>query len=116
MPDSLHAFVGSVGLAGMDGSLWAVEGGNKYILTNLSLSPSFSVPRMVTVCASMLAAANMYHGAVTEITRAGPGFTVRIEHEGSPDTVRRPLIVQTLISRTNKRPVFISRWRHTILW
>ena len=29
MPDSLHAFVGSVGLAGMDGSLWAVEGGNK---------------------------------------------------------------------------------------
>ena len=29
MPNTLHAFVGSVGLAGMDGSLWAVEGGNK---------------------------------------------------------------------------------------
>ena len=32
MPGSLHAFVGSVGLAGMDGSLWAVEGGNKYVI------------------------------------------------------------------------------------
>lgn len=71
MPDSLHAFVGSVGLAGMDGSLWAVEGGNK----------------MVTVCASMLTRAKMYRGAVTKITRAGPAFSVRMEHEGSPDTV-----------------------------
>lgn len=71
MPGSLHAFVGSVGLAGMDGSLWAVEGGNK----------------MVTLCASRLAAAKMYRGAVTEITRTGPAFSVRMEHEGSPDTV-----------------------------
>jgi len=28
MPASLHAFVGAVGLAGVDGDLWAVEGGN----------------------------------------------------------------------------------------
>ena len=42
---------------------------------------------MVTVCASMLAAAKMYRGAVTEITKTGPAFSVRIEHEGSPDTV-----------------------------
>ena len=26
MPDELHAFVGSVGLAGMEGALWAVHG------------------------------------------------------------------------------------------
>ena len=47
----------------------------------------FIVPRMVTVCASMLAAAKMYRGAVKEITRTGPAFSVRMEHEGSPDTV-----------------------------
>ena len=28
MPQNVHAFVGSVGLAGMHGSLWSVEGGN----------------------------------------------------------------------------------------
>ena len=43
---------------------------------------------MVTVCASMLTRAKMYRGAVTEITRTGPAFSVRMEHEGSPDTVR----------------------------
>ena len=42
---------------------------------------------MVTLCASRLAAAKMYRGAVTEITRTGPAFSVRMEHEGSPDTV-----------------------------
>ena len=32
MPASLHAFVGSVGLAGMGGSLFAVQGGNKKVV------------------------------------------------------------------------------------
>merc|ERR1719209_2374929 len=27
-PSTLHGFVGAVGLAGIDGNLWAVEGGN----------------------------------------------------------------------------------------
>ena len=27
-PSTLHGFVGAVGLAGVDGNLWAVEGGN----------------------------------------------------------------------------------------
>ena len=67
------------------------------------------VLRMVTVCASMLTRAKMYRGAVTEITRAGPAFSVRMEHEGSPDTVRAasdwPVYGDT---RTNKRPVFLG--------
>ena len=44
--------------------------------------------RMVAMCAARLAAAKMYRGAVTEITRSGPVFSVRMVHEGSPDTVR----------------------------
>jgi len=32
MPDKLHAFVGAVGLAGVDGDLWAVEGGNERVV------------------------------------------------------------------------------------
>ena len=67
------------------------------------------VLRMVTVCASMLTRAKMYRGAVTEITRTGPAFSVRMEHEGSPDTVRAasdwPVSVDT---QTNKRPVFLG--------
>ena len=34
MPATIHAFVGAVGLAGMDGALWAVEGGNKVKRSN----------------------------------------------------------------------------------
>ena len=39
------------------------------------------------MCASMLAAAKMYRGTVTEISGSGSGYSVRMEHEGSPDTV-----------------------------
>ena len=35
MPTNLHAFVGSVGLAGMHGSLWSVEGGNYRVAEEL---------------------------------------------------------------------------------
>jgi len=32
MPKEMHAFVGAVGLAGVDGDLWAVEGGNVQVV------------------------------------------------------------------------------------
>ena len=67
MPDTLHAFVGSVGLAGMDGSLWAIQGGN-----NRAAS-----------CASMLSRARGYRGNVTEIRRQGKEFVVRVEFNGA---------------------------------
>ena len=35
MPKDIHAFVGSVGLAGMHGSLWSVEGGNYLVAEKL---------------------------------------------------------------------------------
>ena len=63
---------------------------------------------MVTVCASMLTRAKMYRGAVTEITRTGPAFSVRMEHEGSPDTVRAASDWPVSVKWTNKRPVFLG--------
>ena len=36
MPRDIHAFVGSVGLAGMHGELWSVEGGNYRVAEKLS--------------------------------------------------------------------------------
>ena len=36
MPSGIHAFVGSVGLAGMHGNLWSVEGGNYLVAEKLS--------------------------------------------------------------------------------
>ena len=56
-------------------------------MTKILASDWLILTRMVTLCASRLAAAKMYRGAVTEITRTGPAFSVRMEHEGSPDTV-----------------------------
>ena len=35
MPNDIHAFVGSVGLAGMHGELWAVDGGNYRVAEEL---------------------------------------------------------------------------------
>lgn len=72
MPDSLHAFVGSVGLAGTGGSLWAVEGGNK----------------MVASCNMRNAMATGYRGTATGISRNEEGFTVKIEFEGAAPVTR----------------------------
>ena len=36
MPNDIHAFVGSVGLAGMHGNLWSVEGGNYRVAEELA--------------------------------------------------------------------------------
>ena len=58
MTTELHAFVGSVGLAGMDGSLWAVEGGNKEVVK----------------CASMLAGGRGHRARVVEVERTGDKF------------------------------------------
>jgi len=38
MPDSVHAFVGSVALAGAEGELWAIEGGNHVLAEKLFTS------------------------------------------------------------------------------
>ena len=48
MPNGIHAFVGSVGLAGMHGSLWSVEGGNYLVAEKLKeLSNARSISRRV---------------------------------------------------------------------
>ena len=67
MPDSLHAFVGSVGLAGTGGSLWALEGGNKKVAS----------------CNMRNARASGYRGTATQISRKKEGFSVRIEFEAA---------------------------------
>ena len=66
MPDKVHAFVGAVGLAGMDGDLWAVEGGNS----------------KVAQCAAMRTRAKMYRAKVTQITRENDDFVVKFSNEG----------------------------------
>lgn len=58
MPAELHAFVGSVGLAGMDGALWAVQGGNKEVVK----------------CASMLAGGRGNRARVVEVEKVGDSF------------------------------------------
>ena len=66
MPDSVHAFVGAVGLAGMDGDLWAVEGGNS----------------RVAQCAAMKTRAGMKRAKVTQITRENNEFVVQYGSDG----------------------------------
>jgi len=83
MPATIHAFVGAVGLAGMDGALWAVEGGNK----------------KVAACAARLSEARMVRGTVTEISSVpGGGYTVAVESKDdeagfSADTLAADLVV-----------------------
>jgi len=67
MPHSIHAFVGAVGLAGMDGELWAVEGGNKDVVK----------------CASMRARTKNFRGEVTAVEKINSEFRLKIELEGS---------------------------------
>jgi len=57
MPNSLHAFVGAVGLAGVDGDLWAVEGGNVRVVH----------------CALDISKAKVVKGEVREIEAASDG-------------------------------------------
>jgi len=66
MPHSIHAFVGAVGLAGMDGELWAVEGGNKDVVK----------------CASMRARTKNFRGEVTAVEKINNEFRLKIELEG----------------------------------
>ena len=48
MPQDIHAFVGSVGLAGMHGNLWSVEGGNYLVAEKLKqLSNASFIPTRV---------------------------------------------------------------------
>ena len=70
MPADMHAFVGSVGLAGMDGSLWAVEGGNKEVVK----------------CASMMSGGRGHRARVTEVGKTGEKFQLSYSYdESQPD-------------------------------
>ena len=69
MPGELHAFVGSVGLAGMDGALWAVHGGNKEVVK----------------CANMLAKARGFRARVKEIQRKGDNFELIYSFDGQSE-------------------------------
>ena len=49
MPKDIHAFVGSVGLAGMHGELWSVEGGNYRVAEELlKISKANLIPSRVS--------------------------------------------------------------------
>ena len=68
LPETMHAFVGAVGLAGMDGELWSVEGGN----------------RQVVRCLNFKTRAGGFRGNATEIRRGeGSEFVVKIDFVGS---------------------------------
>ena len=69
MPDELHAFVGSVGLAGMDGALWAVHGGNKEVVK----------------CADMLGRARGFRARVVEVEKKGDRFEVIYSFDGKSE-------------------------------
>jgi len=64
-PDGLHAFVGGVSLAGNEGGLWAVDGGNY----------------KVAECAIHQAGAHLIKATVKEIERKGETFEVSFENE-----------------------------------
>jgi len=61
MPDKLHAFVGAVGLAGVDGDLWAVEGGNERVVH----------------CALEKSKAKVVKGKVGEIVKSEKSYEVK---------------------------------------
>ena len=72
MPDSLHAVVGSVGIAGTGGSLWVVDSGNKKVAS----------------CNMFNARASGYRGVATQISRNMEGFSVKIEFEEAAPVTR----------------------------
>eukprot|EP00090_Calanus_glacialis_P045532 TRINITY_DN8508_c1_g1_i1.p1 TRINITY_DN8508_c1_g1~~TRINITY_DN8508_c1_g1_i1.p1 ORF type:complete len:491 (-),score=175.50 TRINITY_DN8508_c1_g1_i1:35-1507(-) len=61
MPEKLHAFVGAVGLAGVDGDLWAVEGGNVRVVQ----------------CALDMSKAKVVKGEVKEVNGSAGGYQVK---------------------------------------
>lgn len=51
VPDQVHAFVGSVALAGAEGDLWSIEGGNHLLAEKLLLSSkAYRVQSKVSFC------------------------------------------------------------------
>jgi len=67
MPEKLHAFVGAVGLAGVDGDLWAVEGGNVKVVQ----------------CALDMSKAKVVKGEVKEVTSSAGGYQVKYSTDSS---------------------------------
>ena len=74
MPDSLHAFVGFVAMAGTGGSLFSVLGGNK----------------QVAACNMRNSGARGYNGTVTRVSRKNGAFTVKIKF----DNFFKPAVVK----------------------
>jgi len=72
MPGNVHAFVGSVGLAGMDGDLWAVEGGNVKVVE----------------CALDKSRAKVVRGIVNEVTGSAGNFLVSYSTSTSQNATR----------------------------
>ena len=69
LPDTVHAFVGAVGLIGFDKQLWAVEGGNY----------------RVAQCALEMSKAKVVRGEVKEVTNSDGSFVVKYSTEQSSD-------------------------------
>ena len=65
MPDSLHAFVGFVAMAGTGGSLFSVLGGNK----------------QVAACNMRNSGARGYNGTATRVSRKNGAFTVKVKFD-----------------------------------
>ena len=75
-PSSLHGFVGAVGLAGVEGGLWAVEGGN-YRVAQCALQVTTGAG---AGCQSALqmSGAGLLRARVTGVEgRQGGGYTLR---------------------------------------
>jgi len=73
MPDSVHAFVGAVGLIGFDKKLWAVEGGNY----------------KAAQCALEMSGARLVRAEVTEVKKSDSdeGFVVKYSSEKSSQVI-----------------------------
>jgi len=71
MPDTVHAFVGAVGLIGFDKKLWAVEGGNY----------------KVAECALEMSGARLVRAEVSEVRKSDyeDGFVVNYSRENSSE-------------------------------
>ena len=69
LPDTVHAFVGAVGLIGFDKQLWAVEGGNYRVVQ----------------CALEMSKAKVVRGEVKEVKNSEGSFVVKYTTEQSFD-------------------------------
>ena len=76
IPSSLHGFVGAVGLAGVEGGLWAVEGGN-YRVAQCALQVTTGAGAGYQ-CALQMSGAGLLRARVTGLEgRQGGGYTLR---------------------------------------